>query len=399
MNIKLATSLTMDKETGWNDEYEHRIVRIPLAYREANNLKLGEFIKFREIEGSINTFQIAEAFMEDVKIDQMCAYVTSAVYKKLSKNENNIGNIELITNITLGCDPEAFLVDKFTKNIVAAHRFMKKHGSVGHDGLLLEFRPNPSVYAEIVCDNLWQLIKKARIMLDNFVESQRIDIISGSSYNGLTAGFHLHYGLPHSLLGKRPGMATVARLMTTVFDYYVGIPAILPEGDKDIARRTTKFIAYGKPGDYRIDNKTFEFRLPGGINLSHPILTKGLLALGATVAEDLASRINTCTERFLKMESFSNNTDLHSLYPHIPDIHIFYGIICNPCIGAARYYFEEIKKDVRHMVGYNTREKIIETYFECLDRNIDFGNNIEQNWGTFYNEKQQREMVVLQSSV
>jgi hypothetical protein len=81
--------------------------------------------------------------------------------------------------------------------------------------------------------------------------------------------------------------------------------------------------------------------------------------------------------------------DLRVLYPNLPDIHTFYGIICNPDITAAMNHLQTIKNDVRLMVGYEQRAIAVESYFECIEKGTKFGNNIEQNWGDFYNEKQQ----------
>jgi hypothetical protein len=383
--LKISISPTMDKETGWNDEYEHRIIRIPLVCREENGLSLGEFIYLRTKCDGFKTLQIAEAFKEDVKRGVDCGFVTSEVGSNLLMKDCGTGELERVVDITLGCDPEAFIVDRITQNIVAAHRFLKKYGDVGHDGLLLEFRPNPSTSAEEVCDNIWDLILKARKIFNAFPEGNRMLMVAGSSVHNLTAGFHLHYGMPKGLLGRRPNMNIVASLMTKAFDYYVGVPSILPEGNTDIARRTMKFVNYGKPGGYRIDERTFEFRMPGGINLKHPLLTRGLMALGAVVAEDVACRINTCTDHFTNLNEMLSDRDLNMLYPRLPDVHILYGIVCNPDISAARRHFEFIKQDVRSMVGYKQRAEAVEIYFDCLEKNIEFGNNIEKNWGDFYN--------------
>ena len=395
MELNINISPTMDKETGWNDEYEHRIIRIPSVCREKNNLRIGDFIYLRTKKDGLKIFQIAEAFKEDVNRNPNCAYVTSGVDHELLIKDRHSEEVSRITNITLGCDPELFIVDRASGNIMAAHRFMKKYGDVGHDGMLLEFRPNPSLYAEDVCNNLWALIKKARWMLNAFQEGNRILMVAGSSWNGLTAGFHLHYGMPRGLLGQQPKINAMAKLMTAVFDYYVGVPSIIPEGNTDIARRTTKFVEYGKPGGYRIDNRTFEFRMPGGVNLKHPLLTRGLIALGAVVAEDVASRINTCTNNFIDLNELLSEMDLRVLYPNLPDIHTFYSIICNPDIAAAKEHFKTIKQDVRLMVGYEQRAIAVESYFKCVENEVEFGNNIEQNWGDFYNENQQAQVVVL----
>ena len=394
MKIEIGVSRTMDKETGWNDDYEHHILRIPAAYREATHLLVNDFIYLRNNDGVLETFQVAEAFKEDVTYNPNMAYATSAVYNRVV-HEEPTSEVNLVHDITLGCDPEVFIADKFTNNILAAYRYMAKNGSVGHDGLLLEFRPNPSTQASEVCFNLWQLIKKARFLFDSKPEGKRIVMLAGSSFNGMTAGFHLHYGLPRGLLGRRPGTFNLARLMTAVFDYYVGVPSILPEGNKDVVRRTMKHMRYGKPGEYRLSNRTFEFRMPGGINMVHPVLAQGLMSLGAAVAQDVASRINTCTDCFTNLSEVSSALDFRELYPNLPETGEFYATICNPDIGRARAHFEVIKEDVRKMVGYKSRAADIESYFEVLDLDLIFNNNIERNWGDIYNARQQGQLVVL----
>ena len=395
MEIEINISGTMDDESDWNDEYEHRIVRIPKTYRELNNLEIGEFLRFRNRQGGITTLQIAEAFKEDVRMNQNSSYVTTEVYSKLSVPGKEKNKIDRVTNITLGCDPETFLVDRVTGNVIWAYHYMKKQGDVGNDGALLEFRPNPSIYAEEVCDNLWTLIQKARRMLTHRPGANRIVMVGFSGYKGLSTGFHLHYGMPLGLLSGRPYSKAMANAMTKVFDYYVGIPSILPEGNKDVYRRTKQYMAYGKPGQWRLDHRTFEYRMPGGANLKHPLLARGLLALGAVVAEDVASRLNTCTSLFRDVRGILSDGDIRELYPNIPGANTFYSIVCNPEITAARKHFETVKSDVRKMVGYKQRAVAVESYFDCLDKDVQFGYNIEQNWGDFYNEKQQGKMVVL----
>jgi hypothetical protein len=76
-------------------------------------------------------------------------------------------------------------------------------------------------------------------------------------------------------------------------------------------------------------------------------------------------------------------------------MHTFYNIICNTDITPAITHLEQIKRDVKQMVGYEQRAKAVESYFKCIENNFEFGNNIEQNWGDFYNEEQQRQMVIL----
>lgn len=389
MEIDIRTSTIMDdlsfKETS---RLEDRIIRVPASYRIETGFGIGRFMQLRNRSGGIETLQVKEAFKEDVSYNEECAYVTTKTYNKLFKTELSSGDIKVVDDIMLGCDPEAFLVDRYTGTSVGAYRFLKKHGQVGNDGMLLEFRPLPAATGDQVTKNLSELIMRARRILDSNPEGSKVDIVGGSSFNGLTAGFHLHYGLPKGLLGFKRDVKIVARLMTSAFDYYVGVPSIIPEGNVDIQRRVSKFSAYGKPGEHRLDTRTLEFRMPGGINLTHPILTRGLLDLGAVVAEDVASRINSCTDCFINLKEMSTELDIKQLYPNLLTREQFYPVICNPDIGLAKKHFEIVKSDVRKMIGYKKRQKSVEEYFDCLDRGVCFGRNIVANWRGFDCETQ-----------
>ena len=395
MELTIKASEVMDTESSWNEYYERRIIRIPEEARQFYNLSKDDFIYLKDNRGSHITLQVVEAFKEDVERNPMAGYVTNYIYDKLQLRDASISNVKPVTGITLGCDPEAFLIDGLSNNIVAAYRFMRKYGDVGHDGILIEFRPLPSTDENVVVHNIYNLIKKARQIINAKPDGRHVRIIGRSGLQGLTAGFHLHYGLPQSLLGRSQQTRTLASLMTRAFDYYIGVPSIIPEGDEDSIRRTLPWVDYGKPGGYRLDNRTFEYRMPGGINLRHPCLTRGLMALGAVVVEDLVSRINVSTDSFSNLSGVATEEDIREFYPNLPRIETIYAIICNPHISPARNYFQSIKDDVRKMVGYKQRAASIESYFKCLDQNIQYDSNLEANWGGSVHEKQQRQMVVL----
>ena len=384
----------MTAEGEKNERYEHRIVRIPYECRKRYNIDFGEFIYLRSADGGVLAYQVAEAYKEDVAEDPLCMYVTRDVYKNLQVTDGGRNEIARVDNIMLGCDPETFLVDMYSGSLVFANRYFSKQGVVGHDGLLLEFRPYPNTDASVVCHNIWQAIQATRRMLSVKPEGPRIMLLGRSSFSNLSAGFHLHYGLPQRLLGFNKVAKQIAILMARPLDYYVGIPAMLPEGNFDTGRRVMTVSPYGKPGQFRLDNRTYEWRMAGGANLKHPILTMGLLSLGAVVVEDVVSRISECTDCFVNMGEITRELDLTALYPNLPGAQTLYSVVCNPDIAAAAGHMTTIKDDVRQMLGYKYKANEIEKYFQCVE-NLRFGDNIEQNWGGFYNEEQQRQMVVL----
>jgi hypothetical protein len=385
MRLNINVSETMDKESKKNDGYEDRILRVPQACRHKFTLGLGDFVRLRNRFGGIETFQVAEAFKEDLIVGEDCVFTTGKVFSKLLIESSNKGDVEKVQGITLGCDPEVFLIHRETKNIMQAFKYFRKFGDVGHDGILLEFRPAPSTNSQVVSRNLWNCILKARRILNMNERSAKAVMYAASGCGGLTAGFHLHFGMPTGLLGHKPAVGFIARTMTRVFDYYVGIPSIIPEGDQDCKRRTDRHLKYGKPGGFRLDNKTFEFRMPGGVNMKHPLLAKGLLALGAVVAEDVASRISESTDRFVNLKEMGYEAAMQELYPKLPNAYESCAIICNPSTSGAINCFPSIKKDVRKMVGYKDRAAEVESYFECLEKGVAVANNLEIDWGGFYN--------------
>jgi hypothetical protein len=95
------------------------------------------------------------------------------------------------------------------------------------------------------------------------------------------------------------------------------------------------------------------------------------------------------SKKFVDLGELLSDVNLKTLYPNLPDTHTFYGIICNPDITAAMNQLPTIRNDVRQMIGYKQRAQAVESYFECIENSDKFGNNIEQNWRDFYNEKQQ----------
>jgi hypothetical protein len=384
----------MDEATNLRKYYENRIIRLSANGRAHYGVQLGDKLSFRATNGDIIVFRVDKALFKDLPDESSYGRITSRNAELLGiDTAAPESEVQRVTGITLGCDPEAFLVDLHTGNLVGASRFFRKFGQVGHDGMMIEFRPPPSTDENVVTSHLYQLIQQARGVLNTHPEGNKIGMLGASNYAGLAAGFHLHYGLPSAFLGYGNNKRNLARIMTLAFDYYIGVPAIIPEGCEDYRRRTQTHVEYGKPGNYRLDGRTFEYRLPGGVLLQHPVLTRGILALGATVVEDLVSRLNTRTDGFLSLGLITRHEDLKELYPRLPDIHGLFNIICSIDIKPAREHFIGIVDDVRQMVGYDQRAASIEPFFQCLIDGTKFSKNIEHNWGGFPNAQQQGQMV------
>ena len=377
MDIEIKPSEMMDK----NNETD--VIRVSKKFIETMGQSI---VSVKDKHGLFVNMQLIPE--EGICVDD-CGFVSSSTIDRFPSIERYI---KVPEPITLGCDPETLLIEKASGEVLPMYNFMGKHGDVGNDGTLLEFRPPPSVSPDVVCRNIYGLIKKARNILSTQGVTTRDTSICGiSSYKGNPTGFHLHFGLPKKVIHSRGKSVRLARLITNVLDYYVGVPSIIPEGDIDFGRRTAPFVSYGKPGDFRLSSKTLEFRLPGGINMAHPLLAKGLMSIGAVVIEDIMSRINTYTDNLEDIDDLSKKDSLKMFYPSLPDMEEYFKIICNRKIEVAISHMPKIIKDIRMMVGYSKMQNEVESYFGLLFKIKQKAiiHDVEHNWRNYYEQRHQ----------
>lgn len=400
MDFKFKISKTMDiAKVSKLGISENLLVRVPQKLRLEHNIQCGSSHVFMTADGGTVALIATEARKEDIHNSEY-VYITSAVANLLGVIDGSVKEVILTDKITLGCDPEFFLVNKTNNQIQRATKYFSKWDDVGCDGVMAEVRPFPSTSEQVVTDNLYSLFKKARNIINKHPSNDGYDIalVGSSTYNQIQAGFHLHYGIPMHMLGIAPlgsPRKKVIDLMVKAMDFYIGIPSILPEGDKDYQRRTNPFINYGKPGEYRIDTRTLEYRVPGGALLKHPILTKGILGLGAVVVEDLVSRIKQCTDSFSNWNELATNADLKLLYKNMPDTQDLFKSICNVRLDIAKNYLPVIRADIEKMVAYERRAKNIKEFFDFITyASSNCSNDIEYNWREYYHEAKPRTMGI-----
>lgn len=386
IDVRVSRDMDLSAEKGMN---ERRLIRMPRDFRELCEFSIGDFVYLRTFNGDVISLMVEKAFDADVAKEPLVAYVTSEVHNLVCSKTCSI-SIELVDGITLGCDPELIILDK-QSGIYGANRIFKKYDAVGSDGLLLEFRPLPSTEASVVTNHLAAMIATAEQTIKN--RSADLFMIARSAYNQVTAGFHLHYGLPGPLLGMNKRF--VADQIVKVLDYYVGVISIIPEGNADSFRRTAAYMEYGKPGNYRIDNRTLEYRVPGATLMRHPSWAEGLLSLGAVVVEDAVSRIRMATNNFSSMFQVSDDMHIRELYPNIPTMMDIFSIICNPHVELARTHIDRIYHDVRQMVGYARRSAPIDAFFNDVINNVQYSMVLEPNWRwRSYGQRQSGQMAV-----
>jgi hypothetical protein len=212
-------------------------------------------------------------------------------------------------------------------------------------------------------------------------------MLGTSYYDKMSAGFHIHFGIPPKMLDTGSDeVRTAISHIANILDYYVGIPAIFPEPVIDSHRRTDIEISYGKPGDWRLQFPTFEYRVPGGFMLSSPTLTKGLLSLSWVVMDDILARIKICTDDFNNIGYLNSSKIAKQLYPNlIVDRLKLCGLMCNYNPKNMHKIVEDVFKDVEEMISFEKEKKQLINFYNCITSGIANTHNIEENW-RLYNE-------------
>lgn len=219
--------------------------------------------------------------------------------------------------VTLGCDPEFVLLNK--RGLVSnASRYLAHLGEIGSDGVLAELRPTAGKHEDEVIENLRRLIKSVPEKVGNFLTPEAHSEIENNAI-----GFHVHLGLPRTILELPPkGAQEFFTNFIRAMDYFVGIPAMLPE---DNSRRRLGNGKYGKLKDFRRNNRTIEYRTPGGFHLRHPDYARGLLGLALCVGQEIVHRYESKSNLWLKLHEVSSFSELQKeldlpIVPVITDI-------------------------------------------------------------------------------
>jgi ribonuclease HIII len=147
------------------------------------------------------------------------------------------------------------------------------------------------------------------------------------------------------------------------------------------------YVNYGKPSDFRVDNRTMEYRVVGGNLLRHPTLTLGIITVGAIVVQDIVDKFNSLTHGFKDLHWAMNDRRLLDVYPNITNTINTYNLICSPTDYNARSVLGNIIEDIRLMSKYKENMQQTENFFTSLVENYQYSNNIEENWGSVHHGK------------
>lgn len=386
MKVKIKISEGMDYAKSPLGSIEDRLIRIPSEMRRTTGLEIGTFLILKAKDGGSVALQIAPSFKQDA-LNHLASVFVSKVTHDLLDLEKTMA-IKPASDILVGCDPEFFLVDGDTGFHISASNFFPHYGEIGSDVGLAELRPRPALNAAAMVAELRKLIHQVTERLNTriWMKARNIKMVAASYLNNASAGFHVHFGLPPKLLRPSAPGFTLIQAMVKVMDYYIGLPSILPEGNDDPLRRTKQFSNYGKPGDYRSDLKTLEYRVPGGHLLRHPILVAGLISLSLLVMRDLLSRFSTYSAEFtVGVDDLCKFETLRKLYPNLPEAEQVYSLITTEKIEKTIPHIKTVFSDMINMTDFKRNAPEIVPYFryisDLLSGKPKFNGDMATNWG------------------
>lgn len=373
--------------------FENKTIRMPKALREYLGVSVGEFIRL-DNDVMLQVDKPYKTDMEQFGLD--VSFVTESTYFLLNKPANE--EIEIVNTITLGCDPEMFLVNANSGFQVAPDGLFNRFDAVGFDGMLCELRPGPHTDASVVRDNLFELLTRAKNRVDKYGGNWDVRFIAASAMFDGYAGFHCHLGIPKLFLDKKaPNYKLFTNLIAKALDFYVGALCVIPEGDQQNARRCLPFVSYGKVSDCRVDNRTLEYRVPGGIMMIDPSLAEGMLSICSMVTNDMILKLKDYTNNYTITDLPDEEEILKTLYPNIPDLIGLINLICSPTTELAQQSASVAFEDYKQMVNYNSHKEAIEKFKTALYVEYDC-NDIWFNWTNRRRDNVQQPMDIFPSS-
>lgn len=365
MFLKIHESKYMDLSILKNAE--NYMARISKEIRQKFNLKCGTYIELECDTGKNIILQINPAYNEDLKLipDFAGMFVTSYVAKQLGLNKPDTTTVN---DLTLGMDPEAFIVDERGHTVDAARYF--DGFMIGNDCGLLEFRPNPSTTPVGVVNNLYDLINKASKTLS----PRWLDIVAASSFNLKPAGFHLHFGYNSGLKNH----ISQIKLVGALLDYVVGVLVLTKEVRQDKYRRGSS--RYGHPGDVKRSRVSFEYRVPGGRMMESPVLAIGIVSIAEIAVKDFLLKCNSITENLKYPERFENYEQLQEMYPLISSKDLVHEVLTNTTCTETYLHkmVDNVICTIQGLTGYENRKKEVEMFLNY--RSTYMENNLVNHW-------------------
>lgn len=362
LDLHVSRRMTLDQDDS--------TVRMPNIRRKKLGVHIGGTISATTKLGSKAILIVDDPHIEDELDNYKVSWVSQATFDKILgiKNEPD--------KITLGCDPEFVILDR-SGNIIPANYWLSPKGPIGSDGPLVEVRPLPAKHETEAIENIRSLLRSLPTIIRNNLNVGRYTVEGHSCWQNNAIGFHIHLGIPRELLTyAAPGAQQFLSYFVAGLDYFVGIPAMLLE-DNSIRRLGNG--DYGKPGDYRLTNKTIEYRTPGGFHLRHPSYAAGIMGLAMCYAESTLQKAREISNEWRELERYCGYDWLKSMF-ELPEKREIEWLLCEPTKKAATRQLPNIVDKLTKMGAFTNHTASIRTYFGLLAKNRQYSANILDNW-------------------
>lgn len=296
IQLRLLISATMSKKE------ENNKIRFPRKVRE-----YFEFSNNQVVLGKGQyqiVLQVKQAYKNDVqKLANMLrqnklsdeeamsvGFVTRSVQQRFNRRKgNSVWVSDGIGNITIGADPEFGLINN-EGDLVRGSNIISHNGQFGSDGPSVEVRPTPSNNHLDVVKNIEHILRNAPEKANDF------DWVGGATFTDKHRvywfGGHIHLGRPAQLTAKQ--VLPIYHSIATALDGLLAFPLVKIDMPNPQLRRNGCPYNYGKAGDIRVNYPQldrFEYRVPSGLWMTHPVLAKIVLGTTKAIVETAYNRI------------------------------------------------------------------------------------------------------------
>jgi hypothetical protein len=350
---------------------DQQTIRLPQKVREDMGLFINQFLQLSGKE--VLVLQVKGT--PDATLDYACVSLEN--FEKIKGKSVEFS----IPDVTLGCDPEFFIM--WDKTLMSAATYLPFQGQIGSDGTLGELRPSYARHEDGVVANLTQLIPRitGKMCREKWAtgfprNGDKFRVEAHSYYRGLAAGFHIHLGIPPEILNTRTDFSRIAmNHLVQCLDWYVSVPMIPLEVNPN---RRAAGTSYGNPGDYRPSNLTLEYRTPGAFYLRTPKLARGLLGLCLMVTETVVSRMKTASNNFVNLHRLSKD-DLNDMLP-VPQASVIKKTLLDRNSQTGLSYLEGIQESLCGLSSYAKHEQSVSGFFREVESRRVPGPNLIENW-------------------
>jgi len=350
---------------------EDGVIRLSAKQKAKLKVNPGAELSLSTESGGKLSVVVADAHSAEAAKERGASWVSQHTFDLV------VGNPTDPDIVTLGCDPEFVFIDS-RGQVMPANYWLPTKGLVGSDGPLAELRPSPAEHEREVVENLRKLIHCLPVLMEHqFGGTSQVTMEGHSCWQNYALGFHIHIGAPREITtGAAVASKEFVRSFITALDYFVGIPAMLLE-DTNLRRLGNGM--YGKPGDFRITNRTVEYRTPGGFHLRHPNYAAGVMGLALCVSREIFEDARSESLNWRELNKCAGFSLFQKKYD-LPSKSSIRWALSEPTKKAAVAMLPNLIERLRRLRYFHEHEESIRGYFSVMAENKQYSPRLLDNW-------------------